>query len=177
MKKKIDKKLYFIMLICIFTSCASKPNVSGKGDLCGFVIDENNLPVSDFVISASRNKGLWNHTITNSEGMFVFPDSGFGNYSFKGSKSYFMKLKEVNYAFYDKGKIYCFQINSIDKALDEVEKMILCEDFERAEEILNQISVRKKSQGEILISFYKEYIRNAKNDMKTEKEKIKNEKL
>lgn len=159
------KRIAGFGLICLFfslTACASKPKSGGRGDLCGFVIDENNRPVGDYVVSASRNKGIWNHTITNEEGLFVFPDAAFGNYSFRGSKNYYMKLQEVNCPFYDRGKIYCFQVNSIDRVLDEVEQMILCENFERAEGLLKQIAVTKKSSGEKIIEFYKEYIKNEK---------------
>lgn len=150
---------FFLML---FPGCASKPKLSGKGKLCGIVIDENNYPVSDFIISCRRDRGIWRTTITNEEGMFFYEDLNYGFYSFKGSKECFLKFFEQRYVFNNPTKVFCFQISSIDKVLDNVEEMIIYEDYENALNLLDRIECKSNLEAEKVVSFYREFISNKK---------------
>lgn len=160
------------LLLLFISGCASNPKINGNGDLCGFVIDEKNQAVENYVISARHNGGLWRSTVTNKQGMFIFPDSSLGNYSFKGEKSCFVNLKEQNYLFSDKSKVYCFQINSIDEALNNIEKMILCDEYEQAVSLLSEINVEKKTSANRVVSVYREFLKQ-KIAEKKKKEKMK----
>ena len=73
------KLAVLISVTVLFFSCASKPVFSGKGDLCGLVVDENSKPVKDFVIyceskSAGKKLAEVKPVLTNESGLFVFYD-------------------------------------------------------------------------------------------------------
>jgi len=151
----------FVFLLC---SCASKPKFSGSGDLCGFVVDENNNPLEEYVISCRGHNGSWKTTITNKNGLFVFEDISLGECWFKGWKNDYVDLDKNMQIFGDKSKVICFQIISIDRALDKVEEMILYEDFAGAEHLLKKITYDKKSPASDVIHIYKDAIKLKKSN-------------
>ena len=172
MLNMLTKRLGFLFLILIvITGCASKPRLSGKGKLCGIVVDENNVPVSSYVISCRREKGIWKHGITNDEGLFFFEDMPFGNYTFKGSKECYLNFYDEGYVFNNLGKVYCFQLSSIDKALDLIEEKIICEDYDQALEMLNNINTGNEKEAQKVVIFYEDFInkkmeeKNAENNV------------
>lgn len=97
--KNRNYMVFSILLILFVTGCASKPKIRGTADLCGFVIDENNLPVENYVISVKHGNGIWRTSITNKQGLFSFSDAPLGEYSFKGTKSCYVDLNEKKYVF------------------------------------------------------------------------------
>lgn len=160
----------FALQVLTLISCASKPKLTGRAELCGYVVDENNYPVEEFIVSCRSELGVWKTTITNQKGFFMFENMDLGNCFFKGQKNGFVKLEKNMEIFGDKSKVVCFQVSSLDRALDSVEEKILCEDFESAKALLNQIVYMKKSPAESVILCYKTYVD------KQIKEKKKNEK-
>ncbi len=169
------KYLLFLSFSMILNSCASKPKYSGTGDLCGYVVDENNKPLEEYIISCKENGGTWKTTITNKNGLFIFEDIALGNCWFKGRKNAYVELDKNVQIFGNKSKVICFQVISIDKALDKVEEMILYEDFDGAKALLKKITCDKKSPAAEVRKFYKDYV-NAKKKI-SELEGDKNEKI
>ena len=90
--RKITYLAYMILISfsMLFWSCASKPKFTGKGDLCGLIVDEKNKPVSDFVVyctACEPNLQIVKPVITNESGLFVFFDVPAGSYHLSGSKN------------------------------------------------------------------------------------------
>lgn len=158
MKLKILFYLMVITAAVTMSGCASKPKLNGKGRLCGVVIDENNEPVPDFIISCRKDKGLWKCTMTGSEGLFVFEDMPLGIYSFKGTKECYLDFYEEDYVFNDRSKVFCFQLSSIDNALDKTEQMIIYGDYEQAVTLLDQIKCEKNLEAKKVLAYYRDYL-------------------
>lgn len=161
-------KLNFLLItvfMILITGCVSKPNVKGKGSLCGLIVDENNCPVEEYVI-CYKNNLISKSSITNSSGIFVIPDASGGQLSLKGEKSGFTQLNEKKVDFYDKTKIFCYQVYSIDSVLEEVNKLIEEENYKEALEMLKKVSYKKKSKEGYVISCYKSFLMEKKNEKK-----------
>ncbi len=152
-------------------SCASKPRFSGSGDLCGYVVDENNEPVEEFIISCRGQGGLWNTSITNKNGFFVFENIALGDCWFKGRKNAYVELDKNLQIFGDRGKVICFQVLSIDRALDKVEEMFLYGDLEGAEYLLEKIISDEGSPAQEVLNIYKQYLNVKKSAAEIEGEK------
>lgn len=160
--------LFLGFLMFVFGACASKPAFSSDGDLCGYVVDENNEPVEEYIISCRGHRGLWKTTITNKNGLFVFENVSLGNCYFRGRKNAYVELEKNMQIFGDRAKVLCFQVTSIDKALDKVEEMILYEDFKGAELLLDQISCEKNSPAEEVRDLYRDYLLVRRNEIEIE---------
>ncbi len=158
MKKLFSVACFVFVLIMLLTSCASKPKFEGEGDLCGLIIDENNRPVKDFVVSC-RFKGLnarvIKPVITNESGLFVFYGLTSGTYSISGEKKNYLRINESDYNFNDRTKIICLQTKSFKGAIKNAEELIRLEEKEDAENILNSIECDRKSEEALIIQFYK----------------------
>ena len=158
---KINRSLKYLFLglfVFALVSCASNPKFSGNGDLCGYVVDENNLPVEEFIISCKGQKGILKTTLTDKNGLFVFENMALGNCWIKGRKNSFVELEKSMLIFGDRSKILCFQVSSIDRALDKVEEMILYGDYEGANQLLGKIVCEKGSPSKEVLSIYKKYL-------------------
>lgn len=148
-----------ILLFMIFPlGCASKPEYKGSGELCGYIVDENNHPVEEYVISCRRNTGVWKSVLTNEDGLFVFEEEKLGKFYFKGQKEGFVNLDKSMQLFGNKAKVVCFQVSSIEKALDEVEEMILCQNFKEAGELAGKIHVSGNWYMSKVVNYYKKFI-------------------
>ena len=160
--KRYYNKLMVVSIIAIvlFTlnSCASKPKFTGTGDLCGLVIDENNQPVSDFVLYCKKDSGLSKSAITNESGLFVIQGVPAGIYKISGEKSNYSKITDFEYQFVKRSNILCLQIMSLKGAISEVDGLILRGEKEKAILLLNNISVKEKSSEEALINSYKYFL-------------------
>lgn len=165
--KLVYKSLWFLLLV--LSGCASKPKFRGSGDFCGFVIDEKNNAVENYVISIKKGTGTWKTTATNRQGMFKFTEMPFGEYSFKGYKNCYVNLMEKKYAFHDLSKVFCLQVNSVDEALNNVEQMIICENYDEANRLLDEIQLERKSAAKRVVDIYKSYIKEKKSDIRKER--------
>ncbi len=172
------KNIFFVIeLVCImlFISCASKPRFEGNGDLCGLIIDENNKPVKDFIVTC-RAKGLnaqlIKPVITNESGLFVFYDLSSGSYSISGEKKNYMKIYESDYNFNDRTKILCLQTKSFKGAIKNAEELIRLEEKKEAENILNSIECNRKSDEALIIQFYKFFTSDSDKEKKSIAKKL-----
>ncbi len=167
MKKNNFRKKFAVwaLFFCslFITGCASKPVFEGKGDLCGLIVDENNLPVKDFVVycKSAEEKNISARAIvpviTNESGMFVFFGLPSGDYLISGEKKNYQKLQTVPYAFNDRTKILCLQINSFKAALMSVDELLHLGQKEEAGEILASISFEEKSKEEMFLKAFEFY--------------------
>ncbi len=175
------KRFIFILqllIICLFTSCASKPEFKGKGDLCGLIVDENSRPVKDFVVSCcNKKKGIGTvpvlPVITNESGIFVFYGLSSGTYSISGEKNNYVRIKEIDYDFNDRTKIICLQTKSLKEAVKKAEELILLGEKEEAEEMLNSIVLEKDSREECLVQAYSFFTARDTKEKKIITERIK----
>lgn len=159
-------KILLITFFMVFiTGCVSKPKVKGKVDLCGLIVDENNCPVEEYVV-CYKNNLISKSSITNSSGIFIIPDVAAGQLSLKGEKSGFTQLNEKKVEFYDRTKIFCYQVYSIDSVIEEVNKLIEAENYTEALEILKKVSCKRKSKEGYVISCYKSFLMEKKDEKK-----------
>jgi len=147
-----------LIFLSVFLSCASKPSFSGKGDLCGMIIDEENRPVKEYVMHCAKNGMTVASVVTGENGMFVFENLECGNYMLSGEKKDFTSLSRQQFLFNERSKIFCAQIKSADAALDSVNQLIAAENYDRALAVLNEIYTEKKSFSEAVCSFYRVYL-------------------
>ena len=168
------KKNGLVILICLFclnlSGCMSKPKFEGDGDLCGLVIDENNLPVSDFVVSCSALK---RPVTTNESGLFVFYSVPSGEYSLSGKKTNYLQLKNVNYNFSDRSKIIVMQTKSFKAAILSAEEDLRLGQLESAKETLDDICYEAGSSEENYIRMFKFYTLQNKREQQKYYSKLK----
>lgn len=165
-KKRFIKWRFLPALVPLvfLISCASKPKFSGTADLCGLVVDENNRPVSDFLIFCNGSAGE-NHTaLTNESGIFVVKNVPCGNYQITGQKTNYKNLEKTDFAFYDRTKILCCQVFSFDAAMESVLNLMMRGETKQAEKILDAVSYDASSSEAAVIQFYRFYLAESNKD-------------
>lgn len=154
------KCLYFGLLLFVLnflTSCGSTPKFSGKGDFCILVIDENNQPVNQVVLSCYKNGVEMGTGISNENGLILIENFSGGKYEIKGLKSGYGIGEKMPVNFSSRNDVFCFQIRSGDSVLDEVEKYYENGGYEEGLECLNNLYFEKKDYVYALICYYKAY--------------------
>ena len=168
----MKRSFMFSLIGCMFCSlllisCASTPGFSGKGDLCGLVIDENNVPVRDFVVNCRKENGSSlqeiRPVITNESGLFVFYGLLAGEYFLSGEKPGCLRILETPYHFNDRTKIICLQTKSFRASVLRAEELLRLGQPEEAGEVLGGICCETGSPEEI---FFKNYIAKLKEGTK-----------
>ena len=153
----------FLFLICLqISSCASKPSFEGKSDLCGLVIDENNAPVKDFIVSCKPAdvktwgaKPVISPVLTNESGLFVFYGLSSGQYYLSGEKTNYIRLEESLYRFDDRTKIICLQTKGFKAAVLSAEELLRLNQKKEAAALLGELCCEPGSPEE---KFFKDYI-------------------
>lgn len=154
--KKIKMLFEFMVIGFLFFSCASKPVMTGKHDLCGLIVDENNQPVSDFLIYGKN--GIYTASaVTNKNGLFVLHDMPSGKCMITGEKNNYLSL-ENEYDFIDMTKIYCCQVNSFLEAVNIVDNLIKRNEYTQAKQVINQVKYEKNSDVESVVCLYKAFL-------------------
>lgn len=159
------KSRYFcgiLIIALIFSGCASKSAFEGKADLCGMIVDENNQPVEDYVVYY-RKKMTEKSSATNSSGLFVLHDVSSGEFSLYGEKSGYTKLADQKNTFFDRTKIICFQVNSLDLVLENVNKLIELKKYEDALELIQNVAYNKGTNEEYVICCYESFLADVLN--------------
>ena len=157
MKIKKVKTIYFIMLCLVLTSCATQKSLIQECDLCGMVVDENNKPISDFIISIKNDSFFNQTTITNNSGFFFFPNIKPGLYVISGEKENYVKfINRCN--FTGNNSLYCCQVISLDEAIEKVNSYIKINDYQKGVDLLNNISVKNNELTKILVLSYLTYL-------------------
>lgn len=152
--------LSFLLILLSFQSCASKNVFSGKIDLCGFVVDENNNAVSNFIIRCKKSSGIGSKeysALTESNGLFTINDLNYGEYIIFGEKNGFAKISEFKIQTQTQ-KIICIQVCSIDNVLNNVEKQIQLGEKQKALDLLEEIKYESDSCEEFVVKSYKSII-------------------
>ncbi|MCR5063523.1 MAG: carboxypeptidase-like regulatory domain-containing protein [Treponema sp.] len=152
--------LSVLFLLLFFQGCASKKGYSGKIDLCGFVVDENNHAVSNFIIRCKKKSGFGINeysALSLDNGLFTINDLSSGEYVIYGEKNGYAKLSEFTIQTQAQ-KIICIQVCSIDNVLNNVEKQILLGEKQKALELLEEIKFEQNSPEEFVVQSYKSII-------------------
>ena len=163
------KLTVFIAVTVLFFSCASKPVFSGKGDLCGLVVDENSKPVKDFVIyceskSAGKKLAEVKPVLTNESGLFVFYDLLSGDYLLYGEKNNYLKIEVTPYSFNDRSKIICLQTKSFSATVKTADELFRLGQPESAKILLSNLSYEKESFEAFLITAWKIFLVSDENE-------------
>lgn len=149
--------VFVILLFLSGTGCVTKSAFKGKADLCGMVVDENNCPLQDFVISYKR--GMEVKTVnTNSSGIFVVNDVQCGEFYLKGEKSGYVRIDEKKNDFNDRTRLLCFQVSSIDVVLGRIEALIKNCQYKEALEMLLTVSTANNSNEDKVFMAYKDFL-------------------
>ncbi len=156
---KIKKLLWQLALVLVFTGCKSSPKFEGRGDLCGLIVDELNNPVGGVVVTCRDNHNFRKSVLTNESGFFVFTDVPSDIYFISGYKENFVELAETEYAFFDRGKIFCCQIMDVNSALDKAENLILLEEYKECMDLINSIYCEKATNVQQVVTLYKEKLK------------------
>lgn len=164
-KRRWIEVIAVLSSLIIMAGCSSVPRFSGKGDLCGIIVDENNNPVSDYLVTCKKSVGLKKSVFTNESGIFVFPDMSSGVYFISGSKTNFLDLKETEYVFSDRSKLFCCQVMDLDKVLDVVIQNIKTHEYENGLQLLEAVSCKRNTYEELVINRYREFILGKINEM------------
>ena len=165
MKNKVLAGITVLICISLFLcSCASKPKPKFKGsaDLCGLVIDENNLPVKDFVVWCEPVKLLGARpgpVLTNESGLFVFYGVPSGEYVLCGEKNNYLRVESVVYDFNDRTRIICLQTKSLRAAVVKAEQLLGLGQAAEAGDVLGKICCEADSQEDI---FFKQCLAKIK---------------
>lgn len=157
------KKLSFFLVtimesfLLLFSSCVSKPEFEGKGDLCGIIIDENNNPVKNCIVycnSPDKKKIPVKPVLTNESGLFVFSGITSGDYFISTEKNNYLRIKALPYCFNDRNKIFCIQMKSCKAALKQVEEMLVLGQKKEASSLLDDICCEKNTKLHMYIKAY-----------------------
>lgn len=150
-----------IVLICtvfmVFCGCKTVPVENETSDFCGYVIDENNSPIENFVLCVTKG-GITQYGITDSKGLFVINDVDTGVFELVGYKNGYASYENKAFKFLRRTDVFCLQVNSADLILDKVEKLISNNELKRAEAVLNEIYCRKNKLLQSVIYEYKKVI-------------------
>lgn len=154
-------KFRILILICtglFLVGCKSAPVKKEVSDFCGIVIDENNMPVENFVIQVNGKTELKKTGVTNSEGIFVVSDVNTGIVKISGFKDGYAVYENSEVEFFDRTKMFCIQVNSCNVILDKVEKYISLGEMEKAEKELSEIYCSKHKILRTVLDEYKKII-------------------
>lgn len=160
---KKNKNIYVIygmilFLVFIFCGCVSKRNCIKENDFCGMIVDENNRPVSDFVVSIKNELNITETAITNKSGLFMFPDIKSGFYFISGERENYVKLENKKYFFNGNPDLFCSQIISFEEAINKIESYIKVNNFQKADELLNKVVINENKCCRALFIIYKAYL-------------------
>lgn len=143
--------------LLLLESCASTPKFSGKGDLCGMIVDEKNVPVKDFVITCVSSKGNIGKAVTNEGGVFAVKDMPAGKYSISGEKVGYARITGEHFTFDSREKFFCCKVNSSRAAMDAAENQLKCGNYELAIKLLDEIYCEKDSVEEVSVWIFQAY--------------------
>lgn len=151
MKKAFLYSFLIISGINSCISCASKKGFSGNGDLCGMIVDENNEPVQGFVITCSSTDET---VVTNNNGIFVITNLRTGKYYISGEKIGYARISNEPFNFISRDIIFCCKVNSLDGAIESVEKQLKCQNYEAALKLLDGLCIEPKTQDEVTVCYF-----------------------
>lgn len=159
-------KIFLILsLILFFANCKSVPVKREIADFCGFVIDENNNPVKNFLISVQTSDLQIKKAITNDGGIFVINNIKLGNLKIEGKKEGFSKYLNENIEFYDRTKILCIKISSADFVLENFHSNIKAKNFESAQKNLESIFCEESNNLKKVILEYEKFLKEKQSSM------------
>lgn len=156
--RKYSFTITIFILMVGFTSCVTQKQCIKKNNLCGIVVDENNKPVSDYLIICSSNPFNKLSTYTNSSGVFVLSDLDIGTYNISGKKQNYGEINNKDFYFDGGSSMLCFQVSSLQELLCKTDKYIENKEYEKALNIINEISVYNNYYNSALVLLYKEYL-------------------
>lgn len=148
----------FIMIVLLFAGCVTYKNCIKKSNLCGIVVDENNKPVSNYLIICDSNPFNKVSTYTNDNGIFLLSDMEVGTYNISGRKQNFGKIDNDSFYFDGSSSMLCYQVSSLEELLFRVNKCIDNKEYEKAINIVNKIEIDENQYNYGLILLYKEYL-------------------
>lgn len=155
MKRKSSVLCFACVIALSFLSCATNSGFTEKADLCGIIVDENNEPVAGYVMNCSGTKNVG---VTNENGIFVISNVTSGKCFLSGHKNGYAKLKDIPFDFEAQGELFCCKVNSLDGAIEFVEKQIECKNYEVALELLDGICYENNSQEEAIVMYLKTFV-------------------
>lgn len=150
MKIKGPLLLLFILQFCI--SCSSIRGFDGNANLCGLVTDSKNHPVSGYKIALDGLGFQAESAVSDSEGVFVIKNVQQGKYRLRGNAKNWEKISDWTVSFFDRKKLICIQIRSLDELLSQCEESLVLGDFSRALENLQCVS--KDDLDEPIVCYY-----------------------
>ena len=159
-------KITGLMLILFFIiSCRSLPKFNGQADLCGLLVDENNIPVKDFLIYCKNDLEM-KTALTDESGMFVIHGVSSDVYKISGQKKNYVKLENEEFLFTDRSKIFCCQVESIEGAFKTVEELLLRGEKKKAEALLDKLYYDKKTPQDAVVHVYRFFLSDKNGEKK-----------
>lgn len=150
----------WVFLCSVLCSCAGNPK-NEKKIFSALIIDEKSNPVADMEVNVKSGTGNRLKVWTDPEGMFFLSEEKAGSFHIHGEKSGFTVLDE-NVEVRNLDKIYCFQVQSADSVLDEVESLLVVDRNKEAIKKLDLIFTERNKNLKECVSFYKKKISKEK---------------
>lgn len=179
LKSMINKKVLILLVLALFSgtfliSCHSTDlsDFGKEKDLQIFIIDENNNPVSDYVVSysSSPNGFKSSEIYTNEKGFCRFENVPSGHFYIWGNKSGYKKIEGMKISFNRPTDVFFCMTESKEFIFSEVENLYKKNRFEEGLELLASISKDKNSILNDGILFY-EFIGLEKSGNKKESDR------
>ena len=183
--RKSNLLIFFILIINYFvlSGCVTKEHCVKSNNLSGIIVDENNRPISNYQVICGSNPINKKTTFTNNSGIFVFTDVPIGKNIISGQKNNYGKIENKEFNFDGGSSMLCCQVSSLQELLSQIDRYIINREYEKALNIIEQISVEENHYNSVLVLLYKEYlyikIKNMDGYIKciNQLRKIKNDKL
>lgn len=156
--RKVNNILIFLISILFLSSCATQKNCIETNNFCGIIVDENNKPVKDFMIICYKNAFNKKIAYTNSNGIFILPEMSVGDYIITGKKENYGKIENKKVFFNGNSYIFCCQVQSITKLLEQTKESIRQKNYDKALEIINATEVCENELNSLLVLLYKTYL-------------------
>ena len=149
--------LLLTIFVFLLLSCSSIPKFSGKAKLCCFLIDENDYPIKNCLGELRKNNIVIGKSYSNDKGLLVFDDTDSGKYEISFSKIGYEEKTYTDVFFIDKGKVFCFKLNSAKEIINKVNVLYSEKKFNEGLSLLNKINFEKNTSLDLLITTYNTY--------------------
>lgn len=165
MKKIILYPLALAFSLVLF-SCASSPRFRGNGDFCGMIVDENNEPVNEYLVSCYKGGVVLGSALTNQSGIFAIQNIPAGKYTIEGQKEFYSDIKDLKVDFCFRDKFFCCTAFTTDGVFENVKRLIKLEDYDGALEQLRLLRCQRSSYVWKVRLCYESYVYALKKDTK-----------
>lgn len=133
-------------LVVSLLSCATSSGVKGGySDFSGFVVDENDMPVKDYVLTCKSGVKDFGSAVTNESGFFFFEKLPPCQLNIRGWKDEYTEINNLRIDFKANAQVYKVNVISAKGVLDIAAKSAELHKSEEALPYLKSVRLRTDS--------------------------------